>query len=52
MKKRLLSMVVLVGFVLSSLMVTGAFAAKDEIVLIAVLATKITKVGDVPLDIE
>jgi len=32
MKKRLLSMVVLVGFVLSSLMVTGAFAAKDEIV--------------------
>ena len=32
MKKRLLSMLVLVGFVLSSLMVTGAFAAKDEIV--------------------
>jgi hypothetical protein len=32
MKKRLLSMVVLVGFVLSSLMVTGAFATKDEIV--------------------
>ena len=32
MKKGLISVGVLVGFVLSSLMVTGAFAAKDEIV--------------------
>ena len=32
MKKRSISVLVLVGFVLSGLMVTGAFAAKDEIV--------------------
>jgi DnaJ-class molecular chaperone len=32
MKKKLLSLVVLIGFVLSGLMVTGALAAKDEIV--------------------
>jgi hypothetical protein len=33
MKKGLISLGVLAGFVLSILMVTGAFAAKDEIVL-------------------
>jgi len=32
MKKRLISIAVLVGFVFAGLMVTGAFAAKDEIV--------------------
>jgi hypothetical protein len=32
MKKRLISVLVLAGFVLSGLMVTGAFAAKDEII--------------------
>jgi len=30
MKKRLISVLVLVGFVLSGLMVTGAFAAKTR----------------------
>ena len=31
MKKRMLSMAILAGFVLSILMVTGAFAQKDEV---------------------
>jgi len=33
MKKRLISVGILVGFLFSCMMVTGAFAAKDEIVL-------------------